>query len=279
MCAATSDNSAVGKKLERLEAELAALGDVVVAFSGGVDSSAVLAVAAKVLGDRCVAVTGVSFALAEVQLEQARRVAKAIGVRHVLLDTDELRKSGYVANSPDRCFFCKDELYSVLEHWKTGDVAIVDGTNHDDIRDLRPGRRAAALHGVKSPLVVAEMTKADVREVSRLYGLETAEMPASPCLASRIRYGVSVTPERLSLIETAEAAVRALGYREFRVRHLGDGARIEIAADELPRALDPLGRRNVETAVRSAGFDRVTLDETPLRSGRMNEEIADGRRA
>ena len=270
---ATNDDE-LEAKTRLLEARLAALGSFVVAYSGGVDSSALLAAAVRAAGDRVLAVTGVSPSLAKVQKDQAVRVAAALGARHELWETKELEVAGYVANAPDRCFFCKDELYTTLRRRLGDDRPIADGTNVDDLGDWRPGRRAAAAHGVLSPLVEAGFTKADVRALSRRSGLETAEMPGSPCLSSRLPYGTSVTAEALALIERAEAAVRAQGFADFRVRHLGGKARVEVAAAEWPRLEAPGVRQALRAEVERAGFLAVEIDDRPLVSGRLNEGVS-----
>ncbi len=242
---------------------------LLVAFSGGVDSSLVLAAARAAEPAALLAVTGISPSLAKAQLDQARRVARALGVDHVELGTAELDDPRYAANPADRCYFCKHELYGRLAAvYGATWPRIVDGTNADDLGGHRPGLRAAREEGVRSPLAEAGLGKDEVRELSRHYDLETAELPASPCLSSRVMTGLSIDAERLGRIERAEAAMRELGFREFRVRDLGDRARFELAAAE-QAALAGRGPL-VESAIAAAGFARVEIDPRPLRSGRLS---------
>ena len=271
---AAISNDSVDRSLDRVGAILRELSPVIVAFSGGVDSSLLTALAHRELGatDDMLAVTGVSPSLSAHQLEQAGRVAADLGVRHVLMNTDELARDDYVANPTDRCFFCKHELYDLLrERFTDRPWTYVDGTNVDDLGDWRPGREAAKRHGVRSPLAEANLTKADVRAASRRLGLETADYPAQPCLASRLPYGVTVTAERLARVEAAEASMRRLGFVEFRVRHLADRARVEVAAVEKTNLV--ARRDEVTAAIRGVGFDVVEIDDRPLKSGRLNEAV------
>lgn len=255
--------------LERLETRIGGLDAVLVAFSGGVDSSLVAAVAARALGSRALAVTAVSPALAAGELEAAREVAQAIGIAHETLATDELASEDYRRNDRRRCFHCKTELYERLAA-RAGGRTVLSGANADDAGDWRPGLLAAAAHGVVHPLLEAGADKTAVRALAAALGVRSADKPASPCLASRIPYGTPVAPETLALIDRAEAAVKALGVRELRVRHFGERARLEIGAADL----DSLsGRRRAAAlrAIRAAGYARAELDERPLRSGRLNE--------
>lgn len=264
------------EKLQRLRDIIGSAGSAVVAFSGGVDSTFVAAVASDVLGDRAVAVTGVSPSVPPSELAEARELARRIGIRHDLIDTHEMEREGYVENSPMRCYHCKTELYSLLEAYarERGYAAILDGCNVDDLADHRPGRVAAAEHGVRSPLIEAGLTKAEIRELSKARGLPTWDKPAMACLASRIPYGTPVTIEALTQIGDAEAALRALGFRQLRVRHHGDVARIEIEPADMPLLLDPELRAEAVRRVREAGFRYVTLDLAGFRSGSMNEALA-----
>jgi uncharacterized protein len=255
------------KLLQELEGALAGLGGAVVAFSGGVDSSVVAAVAHRALGDRALAVTAISPAVATGELDGARRVAEHIGIAHEIVSTDELARPGYRANGRDRCYFCKTELYDVLA-LLAEDRVVLSGANADDAGDWRPGLRAAAEHGVRHPLLELGVTKAQVRELARHLRLPSASKPASPCLASRIPYGTAVDPDTLAQIDRAERAVKALGFPVLRVRHHGALGRVEIAEDDLLRALaiEP----EIAQAVRTAGYATAEVDREPFRSGRLN---------
>ncbi len=257
---------------ERVAAELAGIERLGVAFSGGVDSSVLLALAARVLGaDRVVALLGVSPSLAATERRAAHAVADQLGVAVVEVETKEGDRAAYRANGPDRCYHCKDELFATIDAGlapSLGLDAIAYGENADDVlRPDRPGARAATEHGVLRPLAAAGLTKADVRAVARELGLTVADKPASPCLASRIPHFEEVTPDKLAQIDRAEEALRELGLGDLRVRHHGDIARLELAADDLVRiAADPV-RGEVLRAVRAAGFRYVTLDLAGLQSG------------
>jgi uncharacterized protein len=240
-----------------------------VAFSGGVDSSLVAAVAAKVLGDRALAVTAVSPALAAGELDGARGVAAAVGIAHRSITTDELARPGYRRNAPDRCYHCKSELYDRLSGLAEteGYAEVFSGANVDDLGDWRPGLRAAAEHGVRHPLVEAGFGKAHIRRAAAALAIPSADKPAMPCLASRIPYGTEVDPAVLAQIDRAEGAIRSLGYGELRVRHLGSTGRVELGDRDLAIATSPRRRRAIERVIVDAGYDRAEIDPEPLRSG------------
>lgn len=258
---------------ERLERSLADLESAVVAFSGGVDSSVVAALAVRALGPRAVAVTALSPALASGELDGARSVADAIGVQHLVIATDELSREGYRRNARDRCYHCKSELYGELSSLAAarGYAVLLSGANADDRGDWRPGLRAASEHQVRHPLLEAEAGKAEVRALARRLGVPSAEKPASPCLASRLPYGTPVEARTLAQIDRAEHAVRALGYPVLRVRHHGDLGKLELPAGDIERALDPAARGAIAAALREAGYARTAIDLEPLRSGALNE--------
>jgi len=256
--------------LSELERIVGSFESCVVAFSGGVDSSLVAAVAARVLGERALAVTAVSPALAAGELDGAAAVARTVGIAHETISTAELARPGYVANGRDRCYHCKTELYDRLLALAAarGHAVVASGANADDLGDWRPGLRAAAEHGVRHPLLEAGLGKEEVRELARRLGVPSAEKPASPCLASRLPYGTPVTPEALALVDRAEQGLRRLGYRILRVRHYGEVGVVELAADELPRAL--AAPAPVEAAVVAAGYARAEIAREPFRSGSLN---------
>lgn len=258
-----------------LEERLAGLGSLVVAFSGGVDSAYLALLAHRALGPRALAVTADSESLAAEQRQMALELAGRFGFAHRLIHTREIENPAYVRNDAERCYHCKTELFRHLLPLarQEGFAHVAYGLIADDLRDFRPGQRAAVEAGVLRPLADVGMTKDDVRARSRVLGLPTADLPASPCLASRLPYGTPVTGEAMRRVEAAEAAVRALGFRELRVRHLGEAARVEIARDELERLAEPGVREAVEAGVRRAGFLQVEIDPEGYRRGRLNEAL------
>jgi uncharacterized protein len=263
------------KQLTNLKKILEECERVIVAFSGGVDSTLVLRAAQDALGDRVLAVTGRSPAVPSWEIEEAMDLARGMGASHRILETEELSRSEYVRNAPDRCYHCKTELFEKLERLAEEESFrwVVDGTNLDDLGDHRPGMRARREHRVRSPLVEAGMTKEDVRRCSREYGLPTADKPAFACLASRFPYGTPVTLEGLKRVEAAEKVIRDLGFRQFRVRHHGDVARLEVEPTELTRAFDAEVRARIVRGLRGAGYRYVSLDLEGYRAGSLNEVL------
>jgi len=262
-------------KEEEIRSMLRAFGSVIVAFSGGVDSAYLAFVANSELGDRALAVTGDSASYPTFQRDLTDRLTRQFRLRHEVIPTAEFEDENYTSNPPNRCYYCKTELYTRLANLarERGFAFVCDGTNADDVGDYRPGRQAAKELGVRSPLLECGMSKADIRELSRRAGLPTWDEPASACLSSRIPYGHVVTIEKLSMVDKAEDALKEMGFRQVRVRHHGEVARIEIAEDELPRALDAEMARRMSAALKAVGFKYVSLDLEGYRTGSLNESL------
>ncbi|MBA2450492.1 MAG: ATP-dependent sacrificial sulfur transferase LarE [Chloroflexi bacterium] len=268
------DSRTFGEKLDDLRAIVRGLDSVVVAFSAGADSTLVAKVAADELGQRALAVTSASASLAERELREALEYAEQLGIPHRVVYTDELANPAYLANPTNRCYHCKTELYTHLEELAAseGYRHVANGLNLDDLGDYRPGLQAAKEHGVRAPLQEAGLTKADVRALSKLLDVPTWDKPAMACLSSRVPYGEAITPEKLGQIDQAEQFLRDLGYRQLRVRHHGQVARIELPAEEMLGFLS--AHAEAATAyLKSLGFLYVTLDLQGFRSGSMNEAL------
>jgi len=268
------------RKLHALQGLIGGFRRVLVAFSGGVDSTFVLKVAVDVLGRQNVlAVTADSPSVPRQGLGEARELARLIGAEHVVIETHELDDPCYASNPPDRCYFCKSDLFSRLTPLASqhGYDAILTGANADDLDDWRPGLRAGEDQGVHNPCAEAHLSKADIRRLSRDLGLPTHDKPASPCLASRVAYGVPISGEVLARIERAEEVLRQFGLREFRVRHHGDLARIEMPPDRIAEFAQPERRARIVDALRKLGYTYVTIDLAGFRSGSLNEAIEQSR--
>ena len=269
------DPAALQEKERKLFGILKSLGKVIVAYSGGTDSAYLAWAAGVALGENAAAITADSASIPESHKRDAEELARQFGFRHEYIDTREFDNPDYVANNPDRCFHCKDELFSRLEEVgkQRGVEHIIYGVNVDDLGDYRPGQNAAKKHEVKAPLVEAGLSKAEIRELSRLAGLPTWNRPASACLSSRIPYGTPVTIENVKTVEKGEEQIRALGFRQFRVRFHGELVRLEIAKDEIEKALSPeMAGRFVEI-FKPLGFHYVTLDLEGYRQGSLNETL------
>lgn len=264
------------RKEEVLVSRLAEIPSLLVALSGGADSAYLSWAADRALGHRALSVTALSPSFSSHDKEMVEEFVAKLGVRHECIETDELENPAYRANGSDRCYFCKDELFSSLDKLahSRGFAAVAYGVNADDALDFRPGHRAATEHQVLAPLLDAGLTKAEIRALSHRAGLPTWDRPASACLASRLPYGTEVTPERLALVERGEAALRELGFRQFRVRLHDNLARIEISPDEMPRAFSPQMAAAMAERLKSVGFAYVALDLQGYRQGSLNESLA-----
>ena len=263
------------EKAAALENRLRDAGRVIVAFSGGADSSYLAYAAHRALGEDALAVTAISPSYPAIHRKMADRVVEHIGIRHRYVNTAEMEREGYRANRSDRCYFCKTELFEVLGRLReeVGFDSVAYGLNADDRHDFRPGHRAAEEHRVLAPLLDVGFSKVEIRVLSRAAGLPTADLPASACLASRLPYGMEVTSERLRQVEEGEERLRALGFRQLRLRHHAEIARVEIDPSELPRALDPAMAKAIVAAIKPLGFRFVSLDLEGYRSGALNEVL------
>ena len=266
----------IEEKFQALRESLRQIGSLAVAFSGGVDSSLLLKVAAEELGEKAVAITARAEIYPHREIEEATNLARGLGVRHVFVDPAPLTLPDFVANPPDRCYHCKLAVFRLIlnKARELGIAVVADGANADDASDWRPGTRATAELAVRSPLKEVGLAKAEIRQLSRRFGLPTADMPSRACLASRVPYGTQIDRETLRRIDQAEAALEALGFGGLRVRHHGTIARVELRPDDIARATEPGLRGRIVTALKAIGYQYVALDLEGYRSGSLNEVLA-----
>lgn len=267
----------IEEKYERLKSMLNKMESLVVAFSGGVDSTFLLKVASDILGNKAIAATATSPTYPLFEFKEAVKLAKKINVKHIIFESDELDIPGFSENSPKRCYFCKSELFTIIKEkaLELGVRNIADGTNCDDLKDYRPGRDAAIETGVISPLLESGMGKEDIRVLSRKLGLSTWDKPAFACLSSRFPYGTEITIERVQMIEVCEDILRELSFKQYRVRYHGDVARIEVSEDDMKRLLSGTIRETIIGKFKKAGFKYISVDMEGYRTGSMNEAITD----